>query len=1740
MKYKKYVLVVCFFLSFLSLCFLNLNYETKKFVTSDASDINLDETSLTVPYGTNIQEDKPYVFSGEFYDITDDQRIWTDDCYLETQYSQFYDEISNNDTITNLDNTETQSPSNSSISMTSGTQYQNGTFDLLDDDPAIFNSTDDSNVEAGNITVNYGSEISSGNMTEIDGSYGEYESSYESNLVYVDNFTTHNGTFLQNGTIFNSTYSFENDAIGGNPEDWIIDDESGGTVNVIEIEGDHHNVIEMSDTSGSALLDIHNDFTLQENGTVEYFMRSSNTYNAFALTLRDGSTNAIYVTLYQDFHQYNYGGWNQIVSASDDTWYHIRIDFECGTGSYMGLSADTYNIFINGVQYGAYSFTTSVDSVNNLRINTNTAASAYVGYIDAVGYSWEANGMYNGSYSFENETGLTGTSIPFISSETGYDGGTEVIYKKYNHIEVLSFQDDVTAGEDPFFESEFDDTNQGTIEFWFLVDYTDKYLQIDINDGATACERFRITSDQLWYTDTGSSWVSIMSLITNKWYHFSFQYTSSNQFSLYIDDDLELSSISLDNSQSDGMDTIKFKHFADSEMIFYLDAIGYDWLDNYTLGDNWIETEYGFYDIGDNLYSNDADLSIIDNDYIVFQSNSGILNFTSIFQVDIDGMGLNIFHSLKTNISQEINILLYNFDTSEYDLLNSSISLEFTEDHFLLNSSHYNATNHIILNVIGINSSYDFYLYFEMIYLRSSSVVEIESLINCDLLENLVYSYKTNITQSVELYLYNFTSSSYDLIENESYLSFYLNYTTFYPEYHNGTTAKVKFRAVNSTFNDFTFYLEVLKLINITRLDFTCYVELEEFYDYFLYFNCSAWYYTSIPTLMNFSIYDFTNDVWILINSSFNDIGYFKSEYTEDTSDMYDLIDTDNDNQILLRFNALNNTSEFDLFLDCLNVTIHRKLLLSHTKTFTLLGNWRYRFHIPEESYSSSWYYFDVVEHEDNFMAISESPYITKWVMINNDTTISSSRTFVDDFTGDHTWSFVDENGDTITEDYIEYSIITTGDVWANKHYPDDNFGWTTYLQAAGDNWHPPDTDFEYYTFIEFPRFLGGYGYEHEVLHDSYDTYIMLYMESYDGSTLVDIAYNIPNWGEYSLTWNNKPALYYTLYNDMTLNLGFNNITMPDLFYPLTEYDYRAVSIRPHDINSAYRTVYRSKEFSGTTYDPTIYYYMERFINEQNGYIFAQTKDFDTIGIQSEKFSSIDGYSDDYFLITCKSDVSDMNVQLLYDDIVVKTLNLLVDNTDTENQTIEVVLDEDISFNQIRMIGNYDEREYFYCYGIDMFHYDQDVQEQLTTFYVAPEESYSILLDTEYHYLKIYDNDILRIEDEVNITHELQDNLYTYSPTYSIDCRLTLVDQENDLLDLALFEVYITRTLSETTSRISLLDVYFRADLDTTVKFEFYDRFSDFIKNETVDVEAFIFIEITIYSLRVKNDATNQSDIMISKGGSSTEINDVLTPSELLIYKLIEGNYTVNWTNYEDMSEESFNFMLTSDYILTLPTSYFQVYFSVFNYDGLGLDGNLFRFYINDERKNFGFNTLIQDTNNLVVKDFFNATLKDVTVDLSEYTEYNLIVEIYTMFILNNYNRTIKIEIDRCGSDITIEQIIPSRSGLEHRFLPGIEYVISAYEQNDTLIETKTIILDSQYKIVDFGYYHTTVPYDPTPIAISFLTFFWFLIFVIMLISILTVLIIVPLYRRKVRIWKKVDTIDYKTRYTSNTNSFFR
>lgn len=65
----------------------------------------------------------------------------------------------------------------------------------------------------------------------------------------------------------------------------------------------------------------------------------------------------------------------------DNTWYHIRIDFDCTT--------DKMNVWVNGVNRGEFDFAVPADSIDSIVFETNGADTGTY-YLDAIDFSWSA------------------------------------------------------------------------------------------------------------------------------------------------------------------------------------------------------------------------------------------------------------------------------------------------------------------------------------------------------------------------------------------------------------------------------------------------------------------------------------------------------------------------------------------------------------------------------------------------------------------------------------------------------------------------------------------------------------------------------------------------------------------------------------------------------------------------------------------------------------------------------------------------------------------------------------------------------------------------------------------------------------------------------------------------------------------------------------------------------------------------------------------------------------------------------------------------------------------------------------------------------------------------------------------------------------------------------------------------------------------------------------------------------
>ncbi|KKN47245.1 hypothetical protein LCGC14_0664660, partial [marine sediment metagenome] len=259
------------------------------------------------------------------------------------------------------------------------------------------------------------------------------------------------------------------------------------------------------------------------------------------------------------------------------------------------------------------------------------------------------------------------------------------------------------------------------------------------------------------------------------------------------------------------------------------------------------------------------------------------------------------------------------------------------------------------------------------------------------------------------------------------------------------------------------------------------------------------------------------------------------------------------------------------------------------------------------------------------------------------------------------------------------------------------------------------------------------------------------------------------------------------------------------------------------------------------------------------------------------------------------------------------------------------------------------------------------------------------------------------------------------------------------------------------------------------------DRFGTSLFNSLVTLRGLneYMINISLFELQVRHLAQVNSNLTLNETTMHTGLNFSMAPNTITSFILGSSTYNVTWINGENGAVITYDINLNTDYILTLNTTFYSVFFSLFTNDGLGISWDTVRFYINSVRKEFGPILLEHDINNITITDFFNETLFTDSVNTRVFTEYNIFVDIFTLNLFNNYSVPIIVEIER--NDIEISCVIPAQSFFQYRFIPDIEYKISWYWENGTFIEHLDFELQDNGQIVSFGFFSTEI----TPTAIT-------------------------------------------------------
>jgi len=236
-------------------------------------------------------------------------------------------------------------------------------------------------------------------------------------------------------------------------------------------------------------------------------------------------------------------------------------------------------------------------------------------------------------------------------------------------------------------------------------------------------------------------------------------------------------------------------------------------------------------------------------------------------------------------------------------------------------------------------------------------------------------------------------------------------------------------------------------------------------------------------------------------------------------------------------------------------------------------------------------------------------------------------------------------------------------------------------------------------------------------------------------------------------------------------------------------------------------------------------------------------------------------------------------------------------------------------------------------------------------------------------------------------------------------------------------------------------------------------------------------------------------------------LSEHIAIEELISLYVKEGNYSIYYID-DSGEENTLSLNVDQSRLVILNTTYHEVHFSFFDLSGLGLDPDTARFYINSERRDIGKNWVQGNICNIEVLDFFNETLYNDDISLVGITEFNIYLPIFTMIINNNFTESMEISIQRISNNIEFKQIIPAQFGFNIRLLANVQYGIHMYYTNGTLADSKTILLDENYKQISFGFYSEAISITPEDIQIEMKDYLMLTIISVIALTVIALLLI--------------------------------
>lgn len=453
-------------------------------------------------------------------------------------------------------------------------------------------------------------------------------------------------------------------------------------------------------------------------------------------------------------------------------------------GSYMMVDDNNYTSFLStnnqDYSFSNYSlYNGSLYQIGNLA-NQDNNFSMFKSVFN--------NTKYYASFSFDNIP--NGSNHPNFT----YSGNTKVIGQYTNHSKVylMEYESSQATLSNYFYHQ----TN-ATIEFWWLVNDTTKDCRVIIKDDSSNQILLRINSGVLRYAKGGGVYETICNIKQNNWVHIRLDISAgsvhykglgTNQFYIYVNG-IQYGAYNL--LQSTNYFSLFTIQSTNIDSFTCLDAIGFTFYSNYSIGQN-INPIIEINDINV-IYNISVNPNLITNKYYP-----------------------RLSYSYRTN-SSNIQMSIYNNSLSNWQLIDNSIYSTFSTHYFNMSSDYVDSFNRTFIKFNSIYSNL-YNISIDLLRINIADLLNFSLSFNYTMTDILIFNVIsrmfTNISVNIDIGLFNYNTSAFDIIGNNfnhitEYLFSWTNITIL-NEYINNNSILVNLNGIN--YNPFNLSIDLLSI----------------------------------------------------------------------------------------------------------------------------------------------------------------------------------------------------------------------------------------------------------------------------------------------------------------------------------------------------------------------------------------------------------------------------------------------------------------------------------------------------------------------------------------------------------------------------------------------------------------------------------------------------------------------------------------------------------------------------------------------------------------------------------------------------------------------------------------------------------------------------------------------------------------------------------------------------------------